>query len=234
MDTNYDDIFSEYKNVTRELVIMKYAEEFTILGLLGDVKDKIVLDLACGEGRFVRRIMHRSACRLVGVDISERMVELAVKADQEVFRNVEFIVCDICHLGELHRFDIVAAIFLFDYAPTTDRLLAMCRTAYNNLKSRGKLVAAINSTPIYALLDNRITHKYGYAVNQHGSLSEGELVEYSFFHPVILSALKNITGVNKHTNGLYGNQDSVQLDGKPPLFQKKGSRTLALSFGRNF
>ena len=83
MNTDYDEIFFEYKNVTSELAIMKYTEEFTLLGLLGDVREQIVLDLACGEGRFARKIMQGGARRLVGVDMSEKMVELAINADRE-------------------------------------------------------------------------------------------------------------------------------------------------------
>lgn len=181
MNTDYNDIFLEYKIVTRELAIMKYAEEFTLLNLLGDVKGKIVLDLACGEGRFARKIMHRGARRLVGVDISERMVELARTAEREHSFEIEYIVCDVAHLGKIGAFDIVTAIFLFDYAPTKEVLLDMCRTAYDNLKSSGKLIACINATPLFSPQENSISRKYGYIVKSPLTLYEGNPVEYSFF-----------------------------------------------------
>ncbi len=181
MSTDYDDIFLDYKIVTRELAIMKYAEEFTFLSLLGDVKGRIALDLACGEGRFARKIMQRGARRLVGVDISERMVKLARIAEREHPFGIEYIVCDVTHLGKIGTFDVVTAIFLFDYAPTKEALLAMCRTAYDNLKSSGKLIASINATPIYSPQKSSITRKYGYIIKSPLTLYEGEPVEYSFF-----------------------------------------------------
>jgi ubiquinone/menaquinone biosynthesis C-methylase UbiE len=36
-----------------------------------------VLDLACGEGFYTRRIKQRDAARVVGVDVSQPMIELA-------------------------------------------------------------------------------------------------------------------------------------------------------------
>jgi predicted RNA methylase len=39
--------------------------------LLGDLRDKNVIDLACGEGFFTRSIKWAGAARVVGVDISK-------------------------------------------------------------------------------------------------------------------------------------------------------------------
>lgn len=181
MATDYDNIALEYKAVIEELSLMKYAEEFTILNLLGDVKGKSVLDLACGDGRFARKMMKAGAHRVVGVDISERMVELARITEQEHSLGIEYILCDVKQLGKIGTFDIVTAIFLLDYAPTKEALLALCCTAYDNLKSSGKLIAVINSTPIYSSHERGITRKYGYIIKSPSNLYEGAPVEYSFF-----------------------------------------------------
>jgi toxoflavin synthase len=50
---------------------------FNFLNLIGDVKGKTVLDLACGEGRFTREIKKRGARHVVGVDNSDAMIGLA-------------------------------------------------------------------------------------------------------------------------------------------------------------
>lgn len=181
MSTNYDDIFLEYKIIINDLAIMKYAEEFTLLNLLGALKGKTVLDLACGEGRFARKIIQRGVRKLVGVDISEEMVKLAKISEKENSFGIEYIVGDVKYLGKLGVFDIVTAIFLFDYSSTKEELLAMCRTAYDNLRSDGKLIASINATPIYLPQKNNITQKYGYVVKNPLPLYEGKPVEYSFF-----------------------------------------------------
>ncbi len=38
---------------------------------------KSILDLACGEGLYRRKMKHKGDVRIVGVDISPRMIELA-------------------------------------------------------------------------------------------------------------------------------------------------------------
>lgn len=49
----------------------------SVLRLLGNIAGKSVLDLGCGYGFFTRKLQHLGAARLVGVDISEKMLGLA-------------------------------------------------------------------------------------------------------------------------------------------------------------
>ena len=50
--------------------------------LIGDVAGKSVVDLACGEGFYTRRIRQAGAKRVLGVDLSEGMIELARKQER--------------------------------------------------------------------------------------------------------------------------------------------------------
>jgi SAM-dependent methyltransferase len=181
MHASYDDISLAYKIVHGELTVKKHAEEFTYLNLLGDVQGKAVLDLACGEGRFSRTIKQQGARQVVGVDISAGMIELARQAETQQPLGTTYIHSDVAALGSIGSFDLVSAAFLFNYAASREALLALCRTAYNNLKPGGKLVASVNATPLFAPLNNQATRKYGYLVHSPSPLREGDAVEYSFF-----------------------------------------------------
>lgn len=181
MSLRYDDIFLEYGILSRKLAVKKYAEEFTFLNFLGEVKGKTVLDLACGDGRFTRKMKQRDARHVVGVDISENMVEFARIDEKKNPVGIEYIVCDVTNLGQIGKFDIVSAAFLFNYASSKEILLTMCQTAYNNLKDNGKLVSCINATPLYPPKNNDNIRKYGYSIKSHSPLREGDSVEYSFF-----------------------------------------------------
>ena len=44
---------------------------------LGDVNGKRALDVACGEGHYSRLLRQAGAEEVVGIDISERMIDLA-------------------------------------------------------------------------------------------------------------------------------------------------------------
>ena len=48
---------------------------------IGDLSGKTVLDAGCGEG-YNTRLLARSGARMTGVDISERMIELARQEEQ--------------------------------------------------------------------------------------------------------------------------------------------------------
>jgi len=51
--------------------------------LIGDVKGKRVLDLACGEG-YITRILATKGAKVTGVDFSEKLIELARREEERV------------------------------------------------------------------------------------------------------------------------------------------------------
>ncbi|MBM3944013.1 MAG: class I SAM-dependent methyltransferase [SAR202 cluster bacterium] len=55
----------------------KAGERAEFLGLLPDVKGLRVLDLGCGAGQLSRYLAEQGAASVVGVDLSEKMLELA-------------------------------------------------------------------------------------------------------------------------------------------------------------
>src|SRR5207244_1705305 len=70
MQTNYDEIAAQYQMAKRQPWRM-HVEHFTFFELLGDLRGKSVLDLACGEGFVTRFLKLAGAARVLGVDLSE-------------------------------------------------------------------------------------------------------------------------------------------------------------------
>jgi SAM-dependent methyltransferase len=89
----------------RELVL-----DPATLALLGEVTRLRVLDAGCGEGRFARMLAERGA-RVVGVDLSPRMIELAREEEGREHRGIEYLVADLADLSPLPRgsFDLAVA-----------------------------------------------------------------------------------------------------------------------------
>jgi SAM-dependent methyltransferase len=76
----YDDpsFFAGYSRLERFGEGWERAAELAdLLALLPDVKDRRVLDLGCGAGQLSQHLAARGAAEVIGVDISERMLELA-------------------------------------------------------------------------------------------------------------------------------------------------------------
>ena len=74
MKTDYNQISIEYQ-LSKLQPWRKHVEAYTFFTLLGDVSNRSVLDLACGDGFYTRQLKLRGAAKVVGVDVSEKMIE---------------------------------------------------------------------------------------------------------------------------------------------------------------
>ena len=94
-----------------------------MLGLLGSVAGARVLDLGCGAGTLSAELIARGASRVVGIDISPRMITLAHSRFASSFTGAdaspEFVVGDVADGGlasfEDAAFDAVAASLVMHY-----------------------------------------------------------------------------------------------------------------------
>lgn len=74
--TNYDPIADWYDERIRHGLLLHDLDVPTVLDLIDDVRGEDICDLACGQGVVARELASRGA-RVIGVDISERLLELA-------------------------------------------------------------------------------------------------------------------------------------------------------------
>lgn len=102
----YDDMqfFSAYEKMPRSVQGLDAAGEWHVLKtLLPDLKNKHVLDLGCGFGWHCRYARAQQAKSVIGVDISEKMLEKAQEKTDDPFISylqipIEDIQFSACHL----------------------------------------------------------------------------------------------------------------------------------------
>jgi ubiquinone/menaquinone biosynthesis C-methylase UbiE len=84
-----------------------------------------VLDIACGTGQFCRAVKEQKHCRVVGLDLSLRMLEFARKSNP--FHDVTFVHEDATDLRtfEDRSFDYAAILFLLHELPMQQQVLAL-------------------------------------------------------------------------------------------------------------
>ena len=179
MTADYDKFARLYK-ASKRLPFREYIEWFSYKKLLGDISQKSVLDLACGEGFYSRRIKRIGAVTVIGVDISEKMIQLAREQEQNHPIGIEYILGDVMALGSIGKFDLVVASYLLNYAQTKEQLLKMFLTIAANLKSGGRFVG-INNNPDQPPESFPICEKYGFTKSISGPLKEGAAITYEFF-----------------------------------------------------
>ncbi len=178
MTANYDTIAQQYKK-SKELPFRLYIEAYTFFNLLGDLGGKSLLDLACGEGFYTRQLKQKGAARVVGVDNSEKMIELARQQEASQPQEIEYIVGDVLELGEIGSFSLVVATYLLNYAQTKEQLLKMCQSIFANLKPGGRFVT-VNDNSEQQSASYPTTEKYGFIKSVDEPLIEGTPIKYTF------------------------------------------------------
>ncbi|MDC9580142.1 class I SAM-dependent methyltransferase [Xenorhabdus sp. PR6a] len=185
-EIHYDSIGEGYEHFYNS-VPQRKVEVRTLFDMVGDVQGKSVLDLACGYGYFGRELYHRGASKVVGVDISEKMIALAKKKSTEYGDNIEFHVANVSDMQLNEKFDIITATFLFHYAKSIEELESMFRSVANHLKPSGKLVAYM-AAPDYQL-EKGNCHNYGLNILSEEPLQGGFIhqVEFITTPPILLT-----------------------------------------------
>jgi ubiquinone/menaquinone biosynthesis C-methylase UbiE len=120
--------------------LRRYVEQHSVYQIFGDVSGISVLDLACGTGYYTRELRRRGAARVVGVDLSEGMIQVARSREIDQQLGVEYVVADAGALGHVDDFDIVSGIHLLHYANSLEHLEGMCRSISRNLTSGGRFI----------------------------------------------------------------------------------------------
>ncbi|MBM3650017.1 MAG: class I SAM-dependent methyltransferase [Alphaproteobacteria bacterium] len=174
----YDDIAAEYA-ASKQLPFRWIVEAPTLFQLADDVRGKSVLDLACGEGIYARKLARRGAGPVLGIDLSAAMVERARASEREQPLGIAYRVGDAADLGTVGAFDLVLASYLFNYAQDARQLLAFARTVAANLKPGGRLVG-INDNPRTALGRFGSYAAYGFSREVERPQRDGARIRYTF------------------------------------------------------
>ena len=180
-DNSYDNIAEQYKN-SKKLGFRKYIEEYTLVKLAGKISGKNVLDLACGEGIYTRKIKQLGAAAITGVDLSAEMIKLAEEEERKNPIGCQYLVNDALNLGKMGDFDIVMCMYLFNYARSKEELLQMCEAVYMNLKPNGKLIG-FNDNPMNKLENYANYKEYGFIKESTPTREEGDFVKYVIYNP---------------------------------------------------
>ena len=87
-----------------------------------------VLDVGCGSGRYLAAFAKLGVKRMVGIDLSQPMLDLAAQYVVEVgHSNTQLVRTDFDTFVSDERFDVVVAMGFFDYQPDPVSVLRKMR-----------------------------------------------------------------------------------------------------------
>ncbi|NEB78299.1 class I SAM-dependent methyltransferase [Streptomyces sp. SID14478] len=166
----YDGIGEAFEGF-KSLPLIRYGEVPSFLGMVGDVRGRSVLDVACGTGFYSREFKRRGAADVLGVDISGEMIAAARASEQHEPLGVRYEVGDVAELPlAQRRFDLAVGVQCLNYAPDIAALERMCRAVHQNLLPGGEFFV-FAQRPDYRF-DCPDLDKYGFRCEPTGEEAE--------------------------------------------------------------
>ena len=121
--------FERYQQLRQNPISMnEVVEKPTMFSLLPNLSGKRVLDLGCGTGEHLAHYLAKGARQVVGLDLSERMLEAAearLRA-QTTTAEMAFYALPMEKLDEIaeNEFEVITSSFAFHYIEDFPALLA--------------------------------------------------------------------------------------------------------------
>ena len=107
--------FEGYKKIRENKINANNLFEIPALfSMMPDLKDKTILDLGCGFGEHCKRFVESGAKKVIGIDISEKMLEIAKQENAD--SKITYINMPMENISKLNdKFDIVVSSLAFHY-----------------------------------------------------------------------------------------------------------------------
>ncbi|MET3292247.1 UNVERIFIED_CONTAM: SAM-dependent methyltransferase [Brevibacillus sp. OAP136] len=149
-----DQFFAAYQQMPRSLKGLDAAGEWHVLqSLLPDLRDKRVLDLGCGYGWHCRYAREHHARSVVGVDLSENMLQKARElTDDPAITYMRMPIEDIVFLPE--QFDVVISSLAFHYVVS---FADICQKVHRYLTPGGDFIFSVEH-PIFTSRQEQSWH----------------------------------------------------------------------------
>ena len=144
-----DAFFEDFrKSRSNEVNFNDCIETPILLAMLPELHGKKILDIGCGMGQHAKQYSDMGAASVLGIDISEKMLEYAKEHNSA--RNIVYQRMAMEDIGTIRqRFDLVTSSLAFDYIEDFSGLMSRI---YTLLKDDGELVFSM-SHPIVTAWD---------------------------------------------------------------------------------
>lgn len=227
----YDDeeFFKGYSELREGVSANDLIEIPQFFDLIGNVKDKTILDIGCGAGGHDRRLIELGAKSVLGIDISTKMLEEAKKNKNS--DKIEYQLLSMNDLEKLDRkFDLVVSSLAIHYIEDYDGL---CKKVYNLLNDGGYFVFSHGHPMDSAIILNNLEHRYVILDDKKYFLisdynNEGKRVNHWFIDGVetyhrnmshLVNGLIDAGFTIKRLNESYASEEAIKK--KPKLIEQK-------------
>src|SRR5262245_4128047 len=95
--TPYDEIAEWYDDWVGTQSLSEDPSFRVVESLMGAIAGRRVCDLACGQGRVARYLTELGA-QVIGIDLSEKLLEIARHDEEIESRGIEYLLADVTNL----------------------------------------------------------------------------------------------------------------------------------------
>lgn len=148
----YDDkvFFEKYSQMERSKKGLQGAGEWeTLRTLFPDFKSKDVLDLGCGYGWHCQYAVEQGATSVIGVDISEKMLQVARNKTDEKIQYLHLPIEDVNF--ENSTFDVVISSLTLHYIQSFEPIV---KKVFSLLRTGGDFVFSVEH-PVFTSCDRQ-------------------------------------------------------------------------------
>ncbi len=126
----------EYRDF-KQLPFREHVERYTLFQLIGGVRGKAVLDIACGRGLYTRLLERAGAAEVTGVDISREMIRLAEDEERRHPIGCKYAQADVAAFEPSRPVDRVVAMYLLNYARSGEQFRRFCQVCRDAMRPGG-------------------------------------------------------------------------------------------------
>lgn len=141
----FNQLAKKYRAADETHYVKKYSLIPVALKLLGDVKDREILDVGCGYGLISRMLAERGA-RVTGIDGSLEMIKLAREQEKQNPRGINYhwIPAENIPNLDLPFFDDALAMLVMNYMGTQKDISKVFKSIYSCLKPNSRFISFQN------------------------------------------------------------------------------------------
>ncbi|MCX6702699.1 MAG: class I SAM-dependent methyltransferase, partial [Candidatus Wolfebacteria bacterium] len=161
------------KKIQSDFLCRPYVYE-----LLGDIKDRAVVDIGCGDG-FVSRHLAREGARVVGLDNSEGQIDKAIARETKEGLGINYLVGDARELPMRDEsVDSAVSVLVYGHFPKSEMIKAIQET-YRVLKPGGTFVVAVPHPETYLKKSKSNWIKFNYDNLKDGDDQRANITLYN-------------------------------------------------------
>ncbi len=113
-----------------------------VIGSLGDVTERRILDVGCGDGLFDRALAFRGA-KVTGYDKASNLITIAKREEERRRDGIDYVEADATTFVADKPFDEAVSVMVLPYAPDEAALTQFFASTYRALNEGGRFHSVI-------------------------------------------------------------------------------------------